>query len=68
MAFGYAGEPGTCLWCGKKLPSEKSQAFTRDSDKRFFHAGSCAAAFGVRMAELGKRFKPIEPSEVAEQK
>jgi hypothetical protein len=30
LPFGYAGEPGTCLWCGRKLRHRRVMATDAD--------------------------------------
>lgn len=60
MPFGATNQPGTCLWCGRKVRKRDG----RFPHSEFFDTGSCGENFGIRLAELGHRFKPVTPQEV----
>jgi hypothetical protein len=49
-AFGATNEPGTCLWCGRKLNSTAKWP-------RYFDKRRCAQHFAVTMAQDGHRLK-----------
>ena len=67
-AFAATGEPGTCLWCGRRLRHEtvidpasdepypgnlvRAEKAGRYQDDIFCGLG-CGYRFGVRVAELG---------------
>lgn len=67
MAFGATNEPGTCLWCGRKvrMAGVKSDR-PHYPNGPYFDTKDCGLAFATRMAELGKRFNPIKPQEAKE--
>lgn len=52
--FNASNEPGTCLWCGRKL--RQGGYFARG----FFCTASCGFRFACRLAELGRRLAPTE--------
>lgn len=51
--FGPSNKPGTCLWCGTKLRQDGYY------QRGFFCTASCGFRFACRLAELGRRFKPV---------
>lgn len=55
-------EPGTCLWCGKKLRKSKihNGAFKGDYSDNAFCGLRCGYSFGVTFASLGRRLKETE--------
>lgn len=66
--YGWAGIPGTCLWCGRKIPRSRRFRYTGQEHSasrpikdgsELFHSDSCTAQFGARMAGLGRRFEPV---------
>ena len=70
--FGATGEPGTCLWCGRRLRHEtvidpasdkpypgnlvRAEQAGRYQDDSFCGLG-CGYRFGRRLAELGNRLR-----------
>lgn len=58
--FGATNEPGTCLWCGRKLQAEPYQRGGRGGYGDGFFCGlRCAYQFGERMAQLGRRLASV---------
>jgi len=59
-------QPGTCLWCGKKLRLAKAARFSNTSHRgdygdNAFCTLRCGYCFGVGMAKEGKRFTDFIP-------
>lgn len=50
MAFHATNKPGTCLWCGYKIPKAKVS--------KFFCKDGCEAAFAEVLAAAGRRLEP----------
>lgn len=62
--FGYEGVPGTCLWCGRRLPGKgASRRIAVGGD--FFDVESCAMQFGATCALNGSRIRPKTADERA---
>ena len=52
-------EPGTCLWCGRKLRKfHLNDGSKGDYGDNAFCGLRCGYSFGVTMAELGKKLMP----------
>ena len=54
-------QPGTCLWCGKKLRLARSARLFNTAHRGHYGDNAfctlrCGYCFGVGMAKLGKRF------------
>lgn len=60
MPFHATNKPGTCLWCGYKLPNYQFGEGRGYQGNNFFCTAGCGFAFAVRMAELGHRFKAMD--------
>lgn len=67
-AFDYDGQEGTCLWCGRKLRPypHRNADYNKDSGKELGDYGDghfcglrCGYAFGVRLADLGRRLVKV---------
>lgn len=56
-------EPGTCLWCGRKLP-KSTNTFEPERRGRFgdnaFCGIQCGYEFGLTFAISGARLKPFD--------
>ena len=51
--FGYTGEPGTCLWCGKRLRRERVHATDADEGNPSYNPGSAYGAPTIQAAKAG---------------
>jgi hypothetical protein len=60
--FGAINEPGTCLWCGKKLPYWIPKKYAVTPTRGYLGTGhfctlTCAFLFADFMVELGHRLE-----------
>lgn len=51
--FNATNEPGTCLWCGRRIPKGAAQYY------RFWDTKDCALLFATVLAKAGRRLTPV---------
>ncbi len=63
--FDASGDPGTCIWCGRKLRKESHHmAAAHERDRLLGDYGDgvfcglrCGYSFGLRLSEFGRRLQ-----------